>query len=321
MDKSEITPELVERLLAAQFPEWRALPVTRVELDGWDNTTFRLGSEMSVRLPSGDAYAVQVDKEHRWLPVLAPQLPLPIPQPLAKGTSSPEFPRPWSVYRWLGGEPATLDRIGDVDRFAADLGGFLQALYRANATDGPRAGAQSFFRGGPLTTWNDETRAAVAALGPGAPGSGAPGSGAPGSGALCSEIDGDAVIAVWETALDAAFDGPDVWVHGDVVASNLLVTDGALSGVIDFGCSAIGDPACDLAIAWTLFSGTSRRAFRDALGVDDAAWERGRGWALWKALTEIHYGRIFDVGAALPGWQRMGWRTNPEGIIAELLAG
>jgi aminoglycoside phosphotransferase (APT) family kinase protein len=306
VDKSAITPELVARLLAAQFPEWRALPVTCVELDGWDNTTFRLGSDMSVRLPSGDGYAVQVDKEHRWLPVLAPQLPLPIPQPLAKGTPSPEFPRPWSVYRWLEGEVATLERIADLERFAADLGAFLRALYRADAGDGPRPGAQSSFRGGPLATWDEQTRGATAALG---------------STALGSAIDGDAVIAAWDCALNAPFDGPAVWVHGDVVASNLLVTDGELSAVIDFGCSAVGDPACDLAIAWTLFSGSSRRVFRDALDVDDAAWERGRGWALWKALIEIRHGRAFDADAASPGWQRMGWRTNAEGIIDELLAG
>jgi aminoglycoside phosphotransferase (APT) family kinase protein len=304
VDKSEITPELVARLLAAQFPEWRALPVTPVELDGWDNKTFRLGSKMSVRLPSGDGYTAQVEKEHWWLPVLAPQLPLPIPQPLAKGASSPEFPRPWSVYRWLGGEPATIEGIADLERFAADLGAFLRALYRADVADGPPAGLHSSFRGGPLTTWDERTRGA--ALGSAAPG---------------SEIDGDAVMAVWETALNAGFDGPAVWVHGDVVASNLLVTDGELSAVIDFGCSAVGDPACDLAIAWTLFSGSSRTAFRAALGVDDAAWERGRGWALWKALIEIHHGRAFDADVALPGWQRMGWRTDAEGIIDELLTG
>jgi aminoglycoside phosphotransferase (APT) family kinase protein len=298
VDKSEITPELVRRLLAAQFPEWRALPVTPVELDGWDNKTFRLGSAVSVRLPSGDGYVAQVDKEHRWLPVLAPQLPLPIPQPMAMGAPSPEFPRPWSVYRWLEGEPAMIEAIADLDRFAADLGAFLQALYRADAADGPRPGPHSAFRGGPLTTWDEQTRGAAAALGSDA-----------------------AVIAVWETALSAGFDGPPVWVHGDVVASNLLVTDGELAAVIDFGCSAVGDPACDLAIAWTLFSGSSRRAFRDALDVDDAAWERGRGWALWKALIEIHHGRAFDAGVALPGWQRMGWRTNAEGIIDELLTG
>jgi aminoglycoside phosphotransferase (APT) family kinase protein len=301
VDKSQITPELVKRLLAAQFPEWHTLPVTRVELDGWDNTTFRLGREMSVRLPSGDGYTAQVDREHRWLPVLAPQLPLPIPQPLAKGAPSADFPRPWSVYGWLDGEPATIERIADLDRFAADLGAFLVALHRADSGDGPRAGKDSSFRGGPLTTWDSQTRGAIAALG--------------------SALGADAVTAVWERALRAGFDGPSVWVHGDVVASNLLVTDGELSGVIDFGCSAVGDPACDLAIAWTLFSGESRRVLRAAVGLDDATWERGRGWALWKALTEIHHARAFDADAAVPGWQRMGWRTDAEGIVDELLMG
>jgi aminoglycoside phosphotransferase (APT) family kinase protein len=301
VDKSQITPELVKRLLAAQFPEWHTLPVTRVELDGWDNTTFRLGTEMSVRLPSGDGYTAQVDREQRWLPVLAPQLPLPIPQPLAHGAPSADFPRPWSVYGWLDGEPATIERIADLDRFAADLGAFLVALHRADAADGPRAGKDSSFRGGPLTTWDSQTRGAIAALG--------------------SALDADAVTAVWEHALRAGFDGPSVWVHGDVVASNLLVTDGELSGVIDFGCSAVGDPACDLAIAWTLFSGESRRVLRAAVGLDDATWERGRGWALWKALFEIHHARAFDADAAVPGWQRMGWRTDAEGIVDELLMG
>jgi aminoglycoside phosphotransferase (APT) family kinase protein len=299
VDRSQITPELVTRLLAVQFPEWRELPVTRVELDGWDNATFRLGREMSVRLPSGDGYAAQVDKEHRWLPVLAPQLPLPIPQPVAKGTPSPEFPYPWSVYGWIEGDTASLERIADLDRFAADLAAFLLALTRADTVDGPSAGQHSAFRGGPLTTWDEQTRAAIAALG--------------------SAIDGDAVTAVWERALHAGFDGPPVWVHGDVVATNLLVNDGALSAVIDFGCSAVGDPACDVAIAWTLFSGSSRAAFRAALGVDDATWERGRGWALWKALIEIHHGHVFDAVAGVPGWRRMGWRTNAEAIIADLL--
>jgi len=142
VDKAGITPAVVERLLAAQFPQWADLPVIRVELDGWDNTTFRLGDEMSVRLPSGDAYTAQVDKEHRWLPYLAPQLPLPIPQPLAKGAPTQEFPRPWSIYRWLEGEPATVERIADLERFATDLAAFLDALYRIDCVDEVAAGPQ-----------------------------------------------------------------------------------------------------------------------------------------------------------------------------------
>jgi aminoglycoside phosphotransferase (APT) family kinase protein len=272
--------------------------VTRVEFDGWDNTTFRLGEEMSVRLPSGDGYTAQVAKEQQWLPVLAGQLPLRIPQPLAEGEPSDEFPRPWSIYRWLEGEPATTDRIADLDRFASDLAGFLGALYAIDTVDGPPAGLHSQFRGLPLTTWDEQTRAAIAALG--------------------DQIDADAALAAWETALEAKFAGHPVWFHGDVAPTNLLVIDGELSAVIDFGCSGVGDPACDVVIAWTLLHGESRRAFRPALGIDDATWERGRGWALWKALIEIHY--AFDVDAVQPGWVRMGWQHDAREIIEDLLA-
>src|SRR5688572_1175972 len=151
MEKATITPELVSRLVAAQFPQWAHRPVTRVELDGWDNTTFRLGEDLAVRLPSADAYVQQVDKEHRWLPVLAPRLPLPVPRPLAKGSPGSGFPRPWSVYRWLAGEHTTTDRVADLDRFARDLADFLAALYRIDPASGPEPGEHNFFRGGPLT--------------------------------------------------------------------------------------------------------------------------------------------------------------------------
>jgi aminoglycoside phosphotransferase (APT) family kinase protein len=300
VDKSEITPAVVKRLLAEQFPEWADLPVTHVELDGWDNTTFRLGDEMSVRLPSGDGYIAQVDKEHRWLPYLAPQLPLPIPQPLAKGEASEAFPRPWSIYRWLEGEPATVDRIADLERFATDLAGFLDALYRIDPVAELAAGPHSHLRGGPVAALDAQTRAAIAAAG--------------------GQIDGAAAVAAGERALETTFDGDRVWVHGDVVAMNLLVAGGELAAVIDFGCCAVGDPACDMTVAWTLFSGESRRVFRDALSVDDATWERGRGWALWKALIEIHHGGIYDAITAQPGWVRMGWRTDAVELVEDLLS-
>ncbi len=300
VNKSEINVALVRRLLIEQFPRWGDLPIAPVEHDGWDNTTFRLGAEMSVRLPSGDAYSAQVDKEHRWLPVLASQLPLRIPQPLARGLPSEMFPRPWSVYRWLPGELATSARIADLERFAMDLARFLRALYAVDSADGPRAGAHSHARGGPVSTWDAQTRAALAAL--------------------AATVDVDSVTAAWETVLAAPFDGTPVWVHGDVVASNLLVVDGGLSAVIDFGCSAVGDPACDVTIAWTLFHGPSRRVFRDALGIDDATWERGRGWALWKALIELQHAPALEARTGRSGWERMGWRTNAIELIADLVS-
>ena len=258
---------LVRRLVATQFPQWANLPVKPVDVDGWDNTTFRLGEDMSVRLPSAEQYALQVEKEQRWLPRLAPLLPLPIPVPLGKGTPAEGYPFPWSVYRWIEGETAIVERIDDLVEFATTLAGFLTALYRIDSADGPPPGRHNFFRGGPLTVYDGETRQALAALE--------------------GEIDTDAAGAVWEAALAAIWQGSPVWFHGDIAWGNLLVEEGRLSAVIDFGTSGVGDPSCDLAIAWTLFGGESRDAFREALRLDDATWARGRGWTLWKALITL----------------------------------
>lgn len=259
-----INASLVRRLVAAQFPHWAHLAVTPVAHGGWDNRTFHLGEAMSVRLPSRSAYAAQVQKEQRWLPRLAPRLPLPTPEPLAVGRPGEDYPHPWSVLRWLPGEAASRAAIADPAGVARDVADFLVALQAIDAADGPAAGPHSFFRGGPLSTYDAETRAAVAALG--------------------RSIDARAALAVWDEALASAWTGPPVWVHGDVAAGNLLVEDGRLSAVIDFGCCAVGDPACDLAIAWTFFEGEARRAFRAALPLDAGTWARGRGWTLWKAL-------------------------------------
>jgi aminoglycoside phosphotransferase (APT) family kinase protein len=266
-DRLQIDAALARRLVDAQFPQWSALPITGVEVDGWDNRTFRLGSELSVRLPTGAWYAKQVEKEQRWLPVLAPQLPLPIPAPVTRGEPDAGFPYPWSVYRWLDGEPASGARLGDVSAFAADLAGFLRALARIDATGGPAPGEHNFYRGGPLATYEREALDAVDALG--------------------GEIPRDAVLRAWEEAMSTTWDRDPVWVHGDVAVGNLLVREGRLAAVIDFGSSGVGDPACDMVIAWTFLSGDRRDAFRAALGVDRDTWARGRGWALWKALITL----------------------------------
>jgi aminoglycoside phosphotransferase (APT) family kinase protein len=154
VDRAAITPALVSRLVAAQFPQWADLPIRRVEPGGWDNVTFRLGTDMLVRLPSADRYAGQVSKEHRWLPVLAGQLPRAIPVPLGQGAPGYGYPWPWSVYRWLDGEPAAVDRVADLGQFAADLAGFLAALYRIDPFGGPPPGEHNFFRGGSLAVYD-----------------------------------------------------------------------------------------------------------------------------------------------------------------------
>ena len=289
-DREDIDVALVERLISAQFPRWAHLPITPAVPQGWDNKTFRLGANMSVRLPSAEEYKAQVEKEHRWLPRLAPHLPLLIPVPLAKGAPGEGYPFPWSVYRWLEGETATDRRIADMREFATELARFLSALQRIDPTGGPAPGRHNFFRGGPLAVYDAETRQAIAALN--------------------GRIDADAATAAWEAALAATWQGPPVWFHGDVASGNLLVEGGRLSGVIDFGTSGVGDPSCDLAIAWTFFEGESRDAFRAALGPDDATWARGRGWALWKALITLAEHIDSDLAEA----------GHPSYVIDEVLA-
>lgn len=285
-----IDAALVRRLVASQFPEWAALPVRPVELDGWDNRTFHLGDAMSVRMPSAEGYVPQVEKEHRWLPRLAPYLPLPIATPIAKGSPGHGYPWPWSVYRWLDGEPAAIAPITDLRQFAIDLASFLSALYGIDATGGPAAGHHNSWRGGPLTVYDTETREAI--------------------NTVRDELDAEDTTAIWEAALASTWTGPPVWVHGDVAVGNLLVRDGQLAAVIDFGSSGVGDPACDMVIAWTLFTGESRGAFRATLGVDDGMWDRGRGWALWKALITIAGHRETDPEKA----------DDARRVLAEVLA-
>ena len=265
--RMEIDIALVGRLVAAQFPAWADLPIRPVELSGWDNRTFHLGEEMTVRLPSAERYTEQVDKEHHWLPRLAPLLPLPIPLPLALGVPGEGYPWHWSIYRWIAGENATIERIADLPQFATSLAQFLAALQKIDPADGPPPGTHNFYRGGLPATYDAETRRAIETLD--------------------GRIDADLATEVWEAALQSTWRDLPVWVHGDFAAGNLLLDRGRLSAVIDFGCSAVGDPACDLTIAWTLLSGESRDAFRAALPADSATWARGRGWALWKGLITL----------------------------------
>jgi aminoglycoside phosphotransferase (APT) family kinase protein len=266
-DRTVIDATLARRLIDGQFPQWAHLPITSVERDGWDNRTFRLGSEFTVRLPTGDWYAQQVDKEQRWLPVLAPLLPLAIPTPVARGEPDRGFPYPWSVYRWIEGEPASAATVADLTAFATALADFLNALRRIDARDGPPPGQHNFLRGGPLGTYEAEVLDAIDAL--------------------ADEVARDRIMRVWTDATSSSWERDPVWIHGDVAAANLLVRDGRLAAVLDFGSSAVGDPACDVVIAWTLLSDSARARFRAELDVDAATWSRGRGWGLWKALITL----------------------------------
>lgn len=266
-ESSMITESMAQRLIATQFPQWQHLTVKAVKQSGWDNRTFHLGHDMVIRMPSAAEYAGQVEKEHTWLPVLASKLPLPITVPLVLGNPAEDYPWHWSINRWLKGESAATAPVTDLPAFASDLAKFLAALERIDATGGPLAGAHSFHRGGHLDVYDSETREAIEAL--------------------KGTVDVHTARQIWETALSTVWQGSPVWIHGDVSVGNLLVNKGKLSAVIDFGQLAVGDPACDLAIAWTFFKGKSRDVFRETIQLDADTWERGRAWTLWKALISL----------------------------------
>ncbi|HAT2058064.1 TPA: aminoglycoside phosphotransferase family protein [Legionella pneumophila] len=259
-----IDEKLVCRLITSQFPHYSNLPVKPVAVGGWDNRTFHLGKDMLVRLPSAEQYELQVEKEQQWLPQLASLLPVPIPTPLAKGMPGEGYPWKWSIYRWLEGETIVSANLSNLNEIAKDLATFLTAFHQIDSSGGPKPGMHSFYRGGDLKIYDPETRQAIDYL--------------------KGKIDTDHATEIWETALNTSWQGTPVWVHGDISAGNLLVKNGKLCAVIDFGQLSVGDPACDLAITWTLFAGDSRKIFREMLALDKGTWFRGQAWALWKAL-------------------------------------
>ncbi|WP_327238320.1 aminoglycoside phosphotransferase family protein [Streptomyces sp. NBC_01317] len=268
-DEADIDASLVRRLLAAQFPQWADLPVVRVD-NGTSNAMYRLGDGMVVRLPRREAAAADVDREHRWLPRIAPSLPFAVPVPLGKGRPAADYPWAWSVYRWLEGETLTVGGAGRTGLFARDVAEFVRALRRIDPTDGPPS-----YRSEHLAARDTATRAAIDEL--------------------HGIVDARAATAVWEAALRAPeWRDPAVWIHADLQPGNVLTAQGRLSAVIDFGCMGLGDPAVDLIPAWYLLGGAARDVFHTTVEADDAAWARGRGWALSIALMEVSYYRHTD---------------------------
>ncbi|KJY41487.1 phosphotransferase [Streptomyces sp. NRRL B-1568] len=266
-----IDDDLVRRLIAGQFPQWAGLAVERFPSGGTVNAMYRLGDGMVVRLPLVEGGAEDVSMEQEWLPRLAPHLPVAIPEALGAGEPAEGYPWPWSVYRWLAGENPEAGALNEPVLLAEDLAGYVTAMRSITLPGAPEA-----YRGGPVASLDAATRAAIEEL-----------RGIPQEGVNC-----DAVAVVWEDALRApGWDGPPVWLHADLMPGNLLVDGGRLTSVIDFGCMGLGDPACDLFPAWNLLPAGAREVFREALGVDDAAWRRGRGRTLSQALIALPYYR------------------------------
>jgi aminoglycoside phosphotransferase (APT) family kinase protein len=270
----DVSPGLVRRLLADQHPDLAGLPV-EVMANGWDNLICRLGDELVVRLPRRAAAAKLVLHEQRWLPVIAPRLPLPVPAPVRAGRPGLGYPWAWSIIPFLPGRVAARKPPADLPAAAASMGGFLGALHAPAPAEAP----ENPFRGVPLRKRSEVLMENLRALG--------------------DSIDRDTVLDVWRAALATpAWDRPPVWLHGDLHPANILVHRGRISAVIDFGDITSGDPAGDLSVAWMLLPADCHDAFRDAYRAAGAhpagaeTWSRARGWAL--ALSVVFLAHSAD---------------------------
>jgi aminoglycoside phosphotransferase (APT) family kinase protein len=283
----DIDPGLVGRLVAEQFPQLAGLPISVVRSTGTVNAIYRLGDDLTVRLPRVATWAQDLDKELNWLPKLSPQLSLAVPEPVGKGHPSSSYPFSWAIYGWIDGQPYVDALVEDEQQAAKDLARFVAELRRIAPAGAPRGGR------GPLRELDAETRAAISSA--------------------HGVIDSAAATAVWERALQApAWNGTPVWIHGDLLRPNLLVRDGRLRAVIDFGGVGIGDPATDVIAAWSVLGRAGREVFRGALDVDDGMWDRARGIALHQATMIIPYYAGTNPGFVAPA------RRTVEEILADV---
>ena len=264
-----ITVDLVNKLIKDQFPEWSNLEIKPVENMGNDNRTFHLGDNLSVRLPSRECYALQSLKEQTWLPKLKSCLSVKVPEIVAKGCKSADYPYTWSICSWIDGKTANKDRIINLNNFAKDLAEFLISLQKIDTEGAPIAGSHNFYRGGDINVYDEEYRGLVENIAP------------------KINLDKNVILEIWDLALSSKWTKYPVWVHGDLAPTNIIVLDGNLEAVIDFGILGIGDPACDLTMYWTFFEGESRKIFKDVMNLDEDTWNRARGWAIWKCLIDI----------------------------------
>lgn len=264
--EADIDAELVARLISTQFPQWAHLPLRWLDAPGTVHVLYRLGDDMVVRLPRAGVAAEEMDKEFGWLPRLAPRLPAAVPLPLGRGVPGEGYPHAWSVYRWLEGENPVAGQLRDPDGLARDLAAFIGAL-RGTSLDGAPPSARGRRTLAGLDAYTREWIGRARGL-----------------------IDVGAATNFWEAALRApAWDGVPVWVHADLLPGNVLVQNGRLSAVIDFGSLGSGDPASDLSVAWSLLPAGARQLFREQLAADDATWARARGLAFVIAIGALAY--------------------------------
>jgi aminoglycoside phosphotransferase (APT) family kinase protein len=271
MNNKSIMPtlDLARKLIAEQFPEYASLPIVDVEKQGHDNRTYRLGDDMLIRMPTAAGYALKVPKEQELLPPLAKRLSIRIPAPIKMGKPSADYPYPFSIYKWLSGKSINLLTLTDKEKeqLAFDLSKFLKELQAITDVEGPEPGQHNWWRGDHVSVYDKGAREQIAEL--------------------AEVIDAVQALALWDKACETKWDKQPVWIHGDFAIGNILIDSGKLSAVIDFGGAAVGDPACDLVIAWTYLSGKAREIFISKMDMDGDTWLRARGWALWKATFEL----------------------------------
>jgi aminoglycoside phosphotransferase (APT) family kinase protein len=270
-DEVDTDVALVSRLLAAQFPAWAGLPIERVDSSGTDNAMYRLGDALAVRLPRIHWAVAPLEREFAWLPRIAAALPFEVPVPIALGAPGAGYPSPWTVCRWLDGVHPSATALAEDTRGAAALAHDLARFVIAMRSLDP-AGAPTTAWPRPLHEEDELVRANLAQL---------------------RDVLGPAhapATAVWEDAIAApGFDGPRVWIHGDLAPGNLLLRGGALTGVLDFSAMGLGDPASELRVAWNLLPPAARGVFRAEVAADESTWARARGWALLQALAQLPY--------------------------------
>ncbi len=264
-----LNPDLARRLIAEQFPEYASLPIVDVEKQGHDNRTYRLRHHMLIRMPTAADCALKVPKEQELLPQLAKRLSLSIPAPIKMGKPSADYPYPFSIYKWLPGKSINLLTLTNQEKeqLALDLSKFLKELQAISDVEGPEPGHHNWWRGDHVSVYDKGAREQIAEL--------------------AEIIDASLALALWDQASATKWNKTPIWIHGDFAIGNILMEDGKLSAVIDFGSAAVGDPACDLVIAWTYLSGKSREIFIDEMDMDQDTWLRARAWALWKATFEL----------------------------------
>lgn len=294
MDGFEIDENLVRSLVREQHPDLAGLDLREVD-GGWDNQLWRLGDELAVRMPRTERAPALLRKEHRWMPVLAPRLPLPVPAPVRIGEPSARFPRPWTITEWVHGEPADRASVTQTEHAADMLAGFLRALHQHAPAEAPA----NPDRGVPLSALTHEFDTVYQAV----------------------DGIGDDVRDVWDEAVSAPeWHGPPVWLHGDLHPANVVIADGTFAGVVDFGELCAGDPATDLAAAWMLLpAGAATRFLSAYANTDEAMIRRARGWAVLRGMGLMSIGRAGDLGlpGGKPTWGPAG-RSTIDRVLASI---